>query len=246
MKKIFLILIFFLLPHISFAAIAFGNAKNDLSCNAAGGTSCTFSYTTSGSNIALICNMVSYGSNPGASTMTYAGASMTQIGSNQNFGGTVYEFAFYIINAASGVNNVVTNTTNNISNGFAFHCASYTGVGGTDGTTQHTSSTVTTDSVTLTSTIINDWLIGTLSSGSGRTWNAGANTTNRTFDSQGGIYDSNSDLSIGSHTINMIIAAGSDNTGIDGIYFTPSIPADTTKRGINGATLVGATIYSSN
>jgi len=174
--------------------------------------------------------MVSYTTNPGVTTMTYAGASMTQIGSNQTLGGA-YDTTFYIVGATAGANSVVTTTTNALANGFAFHCNSYTGVGGTDGTSQHTTTLAAAgnDSVTMTSTIDQDFLVGTWSSGNGRTFAlvAGTAIPAASNDSQGAIAYFGP-VSIGSNTVTVSDSAG-DSLMVNGIYFKPSVAASTPK-----------------
>ncbi len=222
MKKLYKIAIalFLFIPYTSFAAIAFDTEANYTACVT--GTSCTYSFTVTGSNTFLFCNSTSYATNPGAVTMTYGGVSMTQIGSTQNVVSD-YSYAFYLVNPATGANNLVNTTGTSLTNGFYTHCESYTGVGGTDGTNQSTGTSVTTKACTVTTTFDNnEWLIGGVSSYFGRGYTAGASTIVRGGDSQGWVGDSNGTVAVGSNTLTFNTASA-DNDGIDCIAIKQSV-----------------------
>ncbi len=198
------------------AAITFDNANSYATCGS--GTSCTYSYTVTGSNTFLVCNTSSYTNSPGAVTMSYGGSGMTEIGSQQVDNTASNNFnvdTYYLKGAATGANNLVITTTNSIS-GFYAHCASYTGVDQTspiDTSTQHITNyaTCSSDNTSITTTVDNDWVVGVWGDDAGRTHTAGAGTL-RTTDSQGVIIDTGPKTPTGSATVTNIPSAATGCT----------------------------------
>lgn len=108
-------------------AIAFDNS---LARQNTASTTLTTSFTTSGSDRALVV----YVEHPTSSTVTctYAGVSMTAVHSAVS-GGLNLVTAFILLNPASGANNIVSTRTGG-ANDMSYMAASYTGVGTGGGT----------------------------------------------------------------------------------------------------------------
>ena len=107
--------------------------------------------------------------------------------------------------------------TNNQSNGFYTHCASYNGMDQTnpiDGTTQHIVTRVSTDIATITTASSSDWVAAFWSSGNGRGHFVGSGTIQRTNDSQEAIEDSGGQKSSRSNSVIMNITLGYDDTAV--------------------------------
>ena len=195
-------------------AIAFDSSTKD----AVGGAGT--SHTTSFNNVAgnfMVVTSTSYTTNPGATTMTYNGVSMTQMGSNQTGGATpVYQYTFYLASPATGTNNIVTTTTNSLTNGFFDHVLSYSGVNTASPIANNSQSTTanigdTSVAVTIgnTGSSFAVWQFG---AESGRTYTAGANTVLRAgaSDAQCWSFDSNGIASSSPWTLNAVIATGTE------------------------------------
>lgn len=158
-------------------AIAFDSAAS----SGVYSTSTTYSHTTSGSDRLLILG-VTIGTGVSISgTPTYAGVSMTQIGTMQSGAGTVFDktYFYYLIAPATGANDVVVNAS---STAYIYPCtASYTGVDQTNPINvsgqNTTSGTTITQSVTTTAD--NAWLVGYCVACTSNTLVEGANTTLR-------------------------------------------------------------------
>lgn len=140
------------------------------------GTS-TFSHTCTGSNRFLVVAGAFFGT--GTGTATYAGVSMTEVAStplNTNPGNLKI---FFLANPASGANNVVVTPTNSSDNSI-FTASSYTGAQSvsTADATGTNSGNSGTQTVSVTTSADNCWVIGTWRN-SGTSSTAGANTTIR-------------------------------------------------------------------
>lgn len=190
--------------------IAFDSSNKYTAC--VSGTSCTYSFTNTAGNF-IVNSSTSYTTDPGVTTMTYAGSSMTQIGSNQTLLAT-YQYVFYKAAAATGANNIVTTTTNSLTNGFYDHVLSYSGTHSTSpvaNSIQSTVSATTSWSITPTiTTTATSWAVALTASNLGRTHSAGANTIQRDGDSQGWLFDSNGIASSSPWTLNFT-SASADN-----------------------------------
>lgn len=183
-------------------AIAF-NAKTLATQTGAGSTSTTFSHTCTGSDRFLIvsCRTSNWtAGNPTNITATYNGVSMTAISINVQVYLTSNNWrwhSFYIVNPASGANNVVITTTggSGILRGLA---ASYTGVDqaspvltSNTGAGGDTGNTMT---ISLTTAQSAWWFIS--GANVDANWTAGANTaTIREVDGGCGCADSNGNIS---------------------------------------------------
>lgn len=127
MKYLAIILATLLLPLQAFAANAVWDAGTTFApCQSAivNSATCTVVIGTV-SNPVLICDVVHYQiGSPGTITMSYNGASSTQIGVTQ-FSTNVYYAIFYFTAPATGSHSLVVNSQNAISNGNYVHCASF-------------------------------------------------------------------------------------------------------------------------
>lgn len=196
-------------------AIALGSQNKYTACVT--GTSCTYSFNNVAGDFVGNASM-GYTTNPGTVSMTYAGASMTQIGSTQHEAvGDAYGYSFYKAGASTGTNNLTTTTTNSLTNGFYDHAISYSGT--------HASAPVanvaqavtgnvgnTSIAVTITDTT-NSWAVWLgLGSARGRTYTAGANTTLRSSasDGQAYVFDSNGVANSSPWTLNATITSGTE------------------------------------
>lgn len=199
-------------------AIAFDSGNKYTACVT--GTSCTYSFTNTAGNT-VINGSISYGTNPGATSMTYAGSAMTQAGStNYESGQVVYSYTFYKASASTGTNNLVTTTTNSLTNGFYDHAVSYSGTHSSApiaNITQNTTGNVGNKSMSITiSDTSNSWAVWCgLGSSRGRPYTAGSNTTMRSGASDGQVlvFDSGGIASSSPWTLNATISAGTEESG---------------------------------
>jgi hypothetical protein len=176
--------------------IAYDNAAQYTACVT--GTSCTYSYTVTGTNTFLACMNINYNTPAGTTTMTYNGVPMTHLGAQQvdsTSPDTSTMDTFYLAGATTGTHDIVITTANSMTNGFYAHCASYTGVdqlSPISTSTQHITPYPTTnsDSAMITTTYNNEWVVGFWGDHAGRTHSAGSNTTQRIQDGQGAVEDS--------------------------------------------------------
>lgn len=215
----------FIFPNSVFAAIAFDNALNLGSSTT--GTTLTVSFTVgSGSNRILFVGAV--GNNTGSATdditgATYNGVAMTLI--DKTFvAADRYRYLFYLINPASGANNVVI--TSSTSDGFkAGSVASYTGASQTgqpdaNGKNQDTNNTLTTTATVVAS---NSWTIMAGGVGGG-TAVASTGSTLRDTATNIGMFDSNGIVSTGSHSMTIITSDSPTTHPIMGVMasFSPA------------------------
>lgn len=196
-------------------AIAFDSSNKYTACVT--GTSCTYSFNNVAGNFVGNAS-ISYTTNPGATTMTYAGASMTQAGSTQleSFN-TVYGYTFYKENAATGTNNLITTTTNSLTNGFYDHAVSYSGTHASApvaNVAQAVTGNITDGSIAVTiTTTASSWAVWLgLGSARSRAYTAGANTVliSGASDGQTYVFDSGGIASSSPWTLNATISAGTE------------------------------------
>lgn len=205
-----LAIVVLLLPFEAFALdVVWDNATSFTAC--VSGASCNYTYVIgSVSNPFLYCDMVSYTSDPGVTTMTYNGASMTQIGSTQNAGAlSVYYMVFYLKAPATGSHTLTITPTTPLTNGYYTHCASFANADQTsplDGTTQVAFATAASITLTVSTTTANI-IAGGVSSLNGRAFTA----TAPAWKIQGG-FDSQASLASAT-TSSMTLTTSSDKIG---------------------------------
>lgn len=166
----------------------------------------TFSHTCTGTDrILFVCAAVNTGTT--VSSMTYAGSSMTLVGSVTDSAGPV-TYLYYIVNPASGANNVVVTASATI---YTTTAVSYTGAaqsGQLDASGTTAGSTTTSYTSTATVNTSNSWMVACSRTGSGFTLTAGANTVVRqqpdaVILGAGAFWDSGADLATGSRSLNV-------------------------------------------
>lgn len=161
MKKLLLIVLFFLAaPSVSHAAIAFdafttGGATSNPTLTK------TYSHTTTGSNRYLVVNVRSDDGGDIVTGVTYAGTAMTRaIAQPWPVNGNRLTYLYYLINPASGANDIVVTVSANPT-AFSTAAASYTGAlqSGTPDT-GFLSETASGDRyVSVTVSTANSWLV---------------------------------------------------------------------------------------
>lgn len=209
-------------------AIAF-DAKTNTS---ASGTASplTFSHTCSGTDrILFVSSTLNSGTISG---ITYGGVSMTQVGSVTDVGPITY--LFYLVNPASGANNVVVTASATI---YTTTAVSYTGAaqsGQLDAS--GTTASATTASFTTTATVNTDnsWMLAVSRTGSGNALTAGANTVVRQQPDAivlgaGAFWDSGTALATGSRSLNVTCTSQYFGGAIYAI-FKPAVAASATYR----------------
>ena len=139
----------------------------------------TYSHTTAGSDRILFVGVRWYqGDN--LTSVTYAGVAMTQINKRQdNAGNNAYTYLYYLINPASGANNVVVTGTGNPNIRIDSVSASYTGADQSAQPDSSNSQSSTSSTMTMSTTVVasNCWLVGI--SSNFRATSPGAGTTER-------------------------------------------------------------------
>lgn len=181
-----------------------------------GTTNTTYAHTCTGADRLLIVIVRGNTTDTGAS-VTYGGVSMTQFNKVQ-IPGDRWVYAFYLLNPASGSNNVVI--TGTVNRTIAY---SYTGVGAYESSTTNSGSSITSLTTSVTTVANNCWLIGWVDVAGG-TSGAGTGTTSRGVSAETRAIDSNKSKSpVGSHSL---VGTASVSTSIAMIVgsFSPSSP----------------------
>ncbi|HNG97742.1 MAG TPA: hypothetical protein PLW93_05710, partial [Candidatus Absconditabacterales bacterium] len=139
------------------------------------GTTMTVSHTCTGTDRAIVVNVGTDGNK--VSGVTYAGVSLTLVGSYTADGAGNGTTCWVLANPASGANNVVITTSSSAT--IMCQIASYTGVdqGSPVGSSVTNGPTTTTSfTQTVTTTVNNSWLVMCGKGRSGNTLTAGSNT----------------------------------------------------------------------
>lgn len=222
-------------------AIAYDNSGQSSTGSA---SSKTFAYTVnSNTNGILFVGICGIDTNHvGVSTVTYAGVTLTALINRTNDTtclGNRFIYIGYVLLPATGSNNVVVTFGGTIGQDSSITVASYTGVNQTTPTdsssqnidTQCLAAPISTQTLTTTTTVDNDWLITVnLEYGNGSTVTAGTNTTIRQQVSGGGgdrciFADTNAaQTPTGSHSINLSLSPA-DNIGGYVYGLQPSVAA---------------------
>lgn len=207
MRKIILgiFFLFCCFPTASFA-IAF-NAAAGTALQTNTGGNLTTSFTTAGTNIAVVVWALQTDSvNDRVTGVTWNGVALTRVG-RQPFaaspGSDLEEYV--LVGAASGTHNVVITTSVGTSISYAGIIASYTGVAGSNATSTGNSLAQTSLMTSVTTTVDNSWTLLGLSA-NGTTHNAGTATTRRidVAATETAIFDSNAPITPpGSNTLNV-------------------------------------------
>lgn len=191
----------------------------------------TWSHTTTGSNTILFVGGWIRGNGNNCTGVTYNGVAMTQIQTNVVSSTVYYDkgFLFYLINPATGANNVVaTFNSADYNNGIS---VSYTGVKQTgqpdNSNTQTTTATSTTD--TITTVADNCWTV-LLCSSSNSSGTASTGSTFRGGSSNANIFDSNAPKTPAGSTSMSLTSMDSSGSAHIMASFAPFISASSNSR----------------
>ena len=193
----------------------------------------TQSHTCTGSNRFLV---VMFHINDGdfCDDVTYNGISMTQsIKQTTALGDTLYIYT--LANPASGANDVVMTTTSGSSHSCEVGIQSYINTkqsSPTDGTDGQVGVSVTSEVVSITTTVDNDWLVGICRTSTTQT--ASTNTFKRGVSGLNGFYDTNSaQTPAGSKS--MTVTFASSYSDFLAVAFSPYIESETGDNFMMGA-----------
>lgn len=206
-------------------AIAFDNSSSALETNT--GTSLTYSYTVTGSNMFMTVAVVVQSGH--TATVTYNAVSMTATSDSPvTVSGDSYtSYLFYLFAPATGAHNVVV--TPDSSSEIYSRASSYSGVLSVALDAHGTSNTVlgTSLAVTLATTQDNCWIIGTERSGGSGTISAGANTTFRGGTSHvADLADTNAaQTPAGSYSLNMSVTGVPVPISWIALSISPTLPS---------------------
>ena len=191
--------------------------------------SLTFSHTCTGSNRFLVVAVMGSTVADRITGVTYAGTAMTRLDVFQILSGDRYVYLYYLVNPASGANNIVISSS---PDDFIAGCgASYNGVKqtGQPDASQTTTAYNLTINNTLTTIANNCWHLGGGYSANGV--NAGAGTTRRIMVSGGAqmaLFDNDGAITpAGSHTIQMTNNNDTYLAGIIGLSIAPYLESVT-------------------
>lgn len=200
------------------------------------GTSVTYSHTCSGSDrILFVSAFAPYPASGSTTGVTYGGVSMTKVDSNKPQANWDYSL-WYLVNPASGANNVVCTSSNTVSGSFYMSMAvSYTGASQTgqpDGSAKANGSGTTLNQ-SVTTTADNSWVIGAGMSGAGSP-TASTGVTSRNSQTFCRIGDSNAPKTpAGSYSMTYTTGS-SDNWGLLMASFSPAGGTSTQISAVNG------------
>lgn len=186
------------------------------------GTSVTLSHTCTGSNLILFVG-AAQASATATLTATYNGVSMTAIDLQNNVGGTTRSRLFYLLNPATGANNIVVSSDVN-ADLYVAGC-SYTGVNqsGQPDASNKNSDNSSPYRVSVTSVADNCWMImwlGDANHSAAITAEAGTTVRTSSFSSISALCDSGGVITpAGSKTLG--VTAGTHDYGIIGATFKP-------------------------
>lgn len=208
------------------------HASSDLGWNSGSTSTYTASYTVgSGSNRLLVCTSTGEDFGDEQHTATYNGVSMTLAVKFQRDTGIRWQYVFYLVNPASGANNVVITAL--ASSVILLGCADYDGAkqSGQPDASDTVSVTATTGNITkaLTTVANNSWVIlATEGYNSNTAPLAGTGSTRRSFDATlgtWGLFDSNGPVTpAGSYSMSANYSGNTSSVGMDGIIvsFSPA------------------------
>lgn len=195
-----------------------------------GASSRTFAHTVNTSNeILIVCAFSNQVSNP-ITGVTYNGVSMTAIGTFQSGTGAGGLIFYYLLNPATGTNNVVVSQTG--TNYLLGASASYVTAkqsGQPDSQAQGEPGTTTT--ITLTTTVVaaNCWLIAAATSSGGTGYTASGTMRQSTSDPFG-LQDSNGTISTGSQSLTFTNSTSAAHSPWQIISIAPAVAVTDTQE----------------
>lgn len=143
----------------------------------------TFSHTCTGSNLGLFVGIMIQDTGDAVSDVTYNGVTMNSVRNGNR------SYLYYLQNPATGTNTVSVTYANSSGNGVSCVSQSYTGAGAV-GATNSQSTTSGTQTLAVTTTVDNSWLVGfTGDFEDGGAFSAGTATTLRGSTNVGGSTD---------------------------------------------------------
>lgn len=148
----------------------------------------TQAHTCTGSNGLLATGFYTAAATSKTTSVTYAGASMTQATKLEGSPASSTTEIWYKLSPATGANNIVI--TCSADQPIEYCSASYTGVGGLDATNTGSNASTSSFAVSITTVADNSWPI-MFARNNGDVYTAGASTTKRASQGASAIFDSN-------------------------------------------------------
>lgn len=217
-------------------AIAF-DASATASSNPTAGSPQTFSHTCSGTNRILFVGMMVRGGTPAVTVtgVTYAGVSMTQVGTGVNYDSTnSRNQIWYLVNPATGANTVSVSVSGNSgpvsSYSVSYTGASQTGVPDASNTNSSSASNVTSLASSVTTVAANCWYLiigGAVVSGTGGVMSGTVGCSLRIGNTNSGTYlisgilDSNGTVAPGAHSVTINQSGSAAPMGLVIVSFAP-------------------------
>lgn len=189
-------------------------------------TSLTYSHTCTGSNRGLV---VFLNNNTGSATITgvtYNGVAMTQLHAFQNSDANTYLYSFYLLNPASGANNIVVsaNTSTNMNAiSMSFTGVAQSGQPDASGTVTAAVAPGAGQTKAITTVAANSWMMA-FCHGAGDPPNASTGTTSRQLggNARAGTYSSNPVVTPGSTSMSFTNSgAGTISLSTMALSFSP-------------------------
>ncbi len=207
-------------------AIAFDSSTTSTN---SGSATLTFGFNNVAGNALIVAFTANKLVIPAITGVTYNGVALTaSVNSPQNPPAdvTVKVYYYYLLNPATGTNNVVITFTGTCD-GISANALSYSGVGSFPQDTS-TTGTGTTGTLTVTTTIDNSWIVGCFRNNSDGNGSAGSGTTRRSnIAGQNAVYDTGGALTpTGSYSINSTF--GSTVYAGVGMSIAPPVPVTVT------------------
>lgn len=189
-------------------------------------TGVTHAHTCTGSNRILFVAIQTNAATNVVTSITYAGVAMTLAASVHDTGNSSFLDIYYLVNPASGTNNVViVNTMASVD----VDCASYTGAAQSsqpDNTTTSLTGTGTTFTTTLTTVANNSWAVLFSNSSHGTVQSTASATLRTNSSSNVGLYDSNGPKTpAGSLSMQAAITGASSAWATVMVSFSPFVTA---------------------
>ena len=209
------------------------NTSMDLGWNGGSGNlNVTYTVSSGANRLLVVALSTSNGNIDDMTGVTYNGVSLTQAIKIQSTQGR-WAYLYYLLNPASGANSLVVSTTDQI----AGTAADYTGVAqaAQPDATASGDSGAATGSFTQAITVgtVNSWVMGTTCQNANTSPAAGAGETSRITSAFLFVYqfDSNADLSTGSHSFTTTNGSQTNMATLL-VSFKPSVAAPVSPPGV--------------
>lgn len=207
-------------------AIALDNSTNQTGTLS---TTVTHAHTCTGSNLLLVATVMvqrNGAATPTISGVTYNGVAMTAAATEHTYSSTILTAVYYLVAPASGANNMVLTLTNALANDIVLGATSFTGVVQTSplNGTFAIGNFTTPATGTLTTTVANSWLIGSLYTYVTSTAGAGETQlydTQVNFNSYGAAFYKPT-TTAGSQTLSEALTGGAADWSYSAMAFAPA------------------------